>query len=477
MPLVLLVLFAMAWWTIRSGKPSGRGWAIAASIAILVQILPVIAVTVYALIYAAPSQSIGFIIFDSIGSAIGILGLIAFGPRNAVTQAPAESASLPRITGDGTSRILDTIAWMLQIAGYWFGMGWWYRWSRAEGLHRVPEMVFWFQLLGAILLATAVHELGHAGVGIALGMKLRTFLVGPFQWAIRDGRWKFNFIPSKILCAGGAAGVVPADPNQSRWNEICMIAAGPVVNLYVGVIAMCCAFTAKGQSYEEYWQFFALFATICLVMFAGNLIPFRPEASYSDGARIYQLLRGGPLADLQRAFNLASSTHVTAVRPRDYDIHAIRRAQAKFTVGNQALLLRLIAAEHFLDKGAMNEFCEHMAAGEAIFAGSALNAPADWLTIFVFGNALLRRDAARAQQWWAHVEAAKDMETGVNYWLAKSALLWAGGNRKEAFEACGKGEAAAKNPARCGSDQFDLYRLNLLRDTIAAPLFAEEVAS
>jgi len=473
MPLALAVVFAMAWWTLKNGKPSGRGWAIAASIAILVQSLPILLATFFALMHAALSHFIGLLIFDGVALAIGVAGLIVFVPRSATAQTPVNAVKPAKIAGDGTSRILDTIAWALQIAGYWFGMSWWYRWARAEGLHLVPSNPFWFQFVAVLLLSTTMHELGHAGVGMALGMKLRAFVVGPFQWRIRDGRWNFQFIPTKILSADGAAGVVPTDPNQSRWNEICMIAAGPVVNLYIGVIAMCGVLTAKGAPYEQYWQFLALLTTISFISFAGNLVPFRPEASYSDGARIYQLLRGGPLVDLYRAFNIAGATLVTPLRPRDYDIEAIQRASRSFTQGRQAFLLRLFASYYFQDCGKIQDACQALAEAESIYQESAAEIPAELHTDLVFGSAYLRRDAASARVWWDRMSAKKTTHFGIDYWLAQSALFWTENRLEEARGAWNKANALAQKLPAAGAYEFDRYRSTLLHQAIdAAPSVA-----
>jgi hypothetical protein len=334
-------------------------------------------------------------------------------------------------------------------------------------LRPVFGYVFWLQFVLALFVTITLHELGHASVGCALGMRLRAFVVGPLQWRIRDGRWKFQFVPAKILSAEGAAGVVPTDPNQSRWNEICMIAAGPMVNLYTGVIAACIALMAKGQGYEPYWHLLALVATLSFVSFAGNLIPFRPEASYSDGARIYQLLRGGPLADLQRVFNLVGATLVTSLRPRDYDIEAIQRASRTFTSGRQAFLLRMFASFYFQDCGNIPMACQALAEAESIYKDSAAEIPAELHADMVFGNAYLRHDAAGARLWWDRMNSKKPSHLGVDYWLAQSALLWIESHNEEALEAWTKGNALAKQLPVAGAYEFDRDRVSLLHQALS----------
>ena len=92
---------------------------------------------------------------------------------------------------------------------------------------------------------TFVHELGHSAVGLALGMKLRAFVVGPFQWRIESGKWSFQFRPIAILQGGGGAtGIVAPVADFPRERFVWMIAAGPLANLVTGVLALWLAFTA-----------------------------------------------------------------------------------------------------------------------------------------------------------------------------------------------------------------------------------------
>jgi Zn-dependent protease len=475
-PVLVSFLYGMAWWKVKQGKPSGRGWAIAASILMIFQGVPPILI---ALRYSHQMSGLalqGFIAIFAILLIIGVPGLVAFLPRNSMAEGIGQTAPLPRISGDGTSKLLDAIAWLVQIAGYIWGMSLWNKWAWNQGLSRSYGLLDFSAFVLAVLVTIVVHELGHAGVGRALGMRLRSFIIGPFQWRVSEGRWEFKFTLSQILSARGGAGVVPSRPEQNRWEEICMIAAGPAVNLVVGVIAACAALTAQGQPWERWWHFLALLATISFITFLGNLVPFRPEGSYSDGARIYQLLRGGPLVDLHRAFNLAGATHVTAIRPRDYDAGALQRAGEHFKHGQQALVLRLIESEHYLDSGEFDKCCEVLDEGELIYHESASDIPAGSLTVFIIGYGLVRRDVAKARFWWDRREAKGDSERGVNHWMSQSVLFWLEGQPAQANEAWDKANALAQKARPSGSDAFDSYRIELLRGLLKEVPVAEEMA-
>ncbi len=463
MPLVLAVLYGTAWWKVREGKPAARGWAIAASLAMILLSVPMFIAAFYAWVHGSRAHGMRSVMLQGVLVAFGIAGLLAFARRDSLNQTPLTPARPARIAGDGTSSLLDKVAWMLAVAGYFLGQYLWASWGRSHHLPFTHGYGFWLLFVVAALIETAAHEFGHASVGRALGMRLRAFIVGPFQWRIRDGRWKFQFLLAKSLSSGGATAVVPTNPEQSHWNEICMIAAGPAMSLCTGALALVAVLTAKGRPYESYWELFALIATFGLVAFAVNLIPVRPEANYSDGARIYQLLSGGPWADLHRALSIVRATLVTPLRPRDFDIQAIHRAAESFTHGHQALLLRLFATSYFLDSGKIPEAREALAKAEQVYRESASDIPAELHSDFVFDNAFLCRDAASARQWWDRMEAKKPTRFGVDYWLARSALLWIEGHLDEAREAWDKGNALAQELPVAGCYEFDRYRYELLR--------------
>jgi len=462
MPPVLAFLYGMAWWTVKKGKASAGGWAISTSLAIFLQSIPFFVVTHYVWTYAPRGSWMGLLVIDGLLLAHGVPGLIAFAYRDALAKPPLEPAKPPRIAGDGTSRLLDWIAWPLGFAGVFGGLEWWEHWSQTQ---RLPPYRHGFPLsllITSLLITITLHEAGHTTAGLAVGMKLRAFIVGPFQWRIRDGRWRFQFLLSKFLSAGSMTAMAPTNPEQSRWNEICMIAAGPIASLLTGIISLCFALTAKGRPYEMFWGLFAVVTTFSLIGFALNLIPTRPEAIYSDGAQIYQLLSGGPWADLHRALCVAQSSAVTPLRPRNYDIQAIDRAALSFTHGRQALLLRLLASSYFLDSGMIPQARDAFAQAEAIYHESASDIPADLYTGIVFDSAYLRHDAASARQWWDLMEAKKPTHMGVDYWLARSALLWVENQPAEARKAWNKANDLAQKLPEAGTYQFDRYRVGLL---------------
>lgn len=480
----------MAWWTVKQNKPSARNWAIVASI---ISCLIGLGLSVSELLlmqrvqtrglHIPPGGLLEFGILNLAFLGVGVAGLIAFSRHDAKSE-PAFPKKAPRIAGDGTSSVFDFIAIGLGIIGYLVGQNLWYRWALKHHLPLVRGGMYWPILLAAILLDVLLHEIGHASIGLLLGMKLRAFIVGPFQFRVRDGRWRFKFLPTKILSGGGAAALVSGDPSQPQWCEICMIAAGPIFSLMTGLAASVLTQSVVGTEYEKDWQFLALLSTFGFVSFAVNLLPLRPEANYSDGARIYQLLSGGPWVDLHRALAIPASSTVTSLRPRNYDIGAIEKASAWLTTGHRAFLLRLFAVSYLFDSGRQADALLPLAEAERIYHESASDIPAELHTSLVFDTAFLRRDPVAARKWWDLMEAKKPTHLGVDYWLAKSALCWIEGRIDEANLAWTKGAALADKLPSAGCYEFDRSRYIELNKEIVGKVrgsfttqFAEAVPS
>lgn len=234
-----------------------------------------------------------------------------------------------------------------------------------------------------------------------------------------------------------------------------MIAAGPLANLLTGSVAAALAYSAEGASWEPYWEYFAMFATVSLVAGVVNLIPFRPESLYSDGARIVQLFRHSPAADYHRVLKTVTCTLVSARRPRDYDIEAIQRASTHFTAGHQALLLRLFATSYYFEHDSPAEASAALAEAERIYRESASDAPTDLHTSFLIKGAILGRSPAWLREWWHSMEQKKPTNLNQDYWLAKAVFHWADNNAAAAREAYNTGAAYLAKLPDAGTYNYD----------------------
>lgn len=449
-PPVLAGLYGMAWWTLKRAKASARKWAIAASTAILVHSLPLLVVIAYVFRYysAFHGQLRDIAILPALTLTLGVLGLVAFLPRDSAAQPDAAVPAPPRIAGDGTSTAVDTAATVLAFAGYFAGIYFWQRWAAA---HHIQFELGILSTCLALFLTTIVHELGHAITGLALGMKLQGFHAGPLKARNNGSRWQFQFTPAAFA---GSVTLVPRAARPSRWSDIGAIAAGPLASLLTAAVAFQLAVTAKGRPYEHALGFLALLATISFIAFFVNLLPLRPDGLYSDGANIYQRLKGGPWADYRAVTAAVLSSTVTPLRPRDFDIERIQRASAVFTHGRQAVLLRLMASSYYLDRGELASAAASIGDAEAAYDRAPWSITPGLCLTFAFRIALLERDVARARIWWDRA-VPQHPEKKVEYWMANSAILFLEDRAAEARAAWEQASALAAQLPAAGDCDFD----------------------
>jgi hypothetical protein len=434
-------VFGMAWWSLRKGRRSARAWAIAASILDLP--------------------------FFGFGTLVGVAGLIVFWRRENVAKMAIQPKA-PRLPGDGTSKLLEHAVQGLSILGTLAAGYGWYHWAGAQGLSRRDTLTFLMELEFASLAAIGFHELGHVVGGWISEMKLRQLILGPFEWRLHSGKWEFRFQLSGLLLGKGATGMAPTTLKNIRGRNVFMIAAGPVASLVLAGFAVLATLTAKGQPWESYWEIFALTATFSGMGFVVNLIPVRPEDLYSDGAHLYQIMSQGPWADVHLARSMVSSSLVTPLRPRDFDIQVIQRAGRFLDRGLDGMLLRLYAYLHFLDTGQVSQALAALAEAEAIYETTASQVPADLHCDFVFGNAFLKQDRVAARMWWQRMEAKGITGFKVDYWKARTALLWIENRPVEASEAWEKGCAVSQRLPAAGAYEFDRRCFVQLRQALDA---------
>jgi len=466
----------MAWWKVRQRKASARGWAIAASVAIGLQSIP-FGIPIYLMLkYSTTGWHVEMALFAPICLLLGIAGLVVFVPRESVSDFSQRHEKLPREAGDGTSGLLDALSWTFAIVGYLYGQHLWWQWAANHSLQRADSLVYWPFLLLAILIETFVHECGHTLVGLALGMNLRAFVVGPFQWRLEGNRWRFKFLPAKILSGGGLAAMAPTDPKWSKCNEVLMVAGGPLASLCTGFLGLGAVLAIAGSPYHPSWELFSMLSTFGFVAFGINLIPQRPKANYSDGACIYQLLANGPMADFRRVVAQVSSSQVSPTRPRDYDIALIQKAAKAFPGGHKGVGLRLFAFDHYLDCGQEGEAYESLREAAEMSGEVNQKMHSSWFLSFVFGHAYLGGDAVQARKWWDLLRAEKGVELDSFYWMSKSALHLADNDRDEAEKAWSTGYLlAGREPS--GSAEYGLDCYGRLRKALDESSHWPEIAS
>ena len=402
---------------------------------------------------------------------LGVISILAFWrwdpAADKKTAAPVMTSARP---GDGTSTFLNRT--YFAVGSIVFFLIWmaWKQWAHKRGMPSPSLLEGIPQLTIAELAAVFLHECGHALCGIVLGQKVLSFIAGPFQWRRHiEGHWKFKLNPAGFLSTGGATAVVAQRLGEPKWRELCVDFCGAGVNFVTGVVGLWAASRTPDSPWERYCFLLAMFGSISLMAALGNLVPLRTNSGYSDGARIYQLLRSGVWADLHEAYRISVATTVTALRPRDYNINALHRVKAAGIVeGPSELLLHLLAHSHYTDRGQLDRAGDELREAEKIYDGCAVQVPAKLLPMFVMEEALAKRDAARARLWWDRLEAKKPTWFNGDYWMARSALCWVEGNRDEARAAWAKAKEYLNRMPDVGTYAFDRESLALLKTRIEA---------
>jgi hypothetical protein len=460
--LLIAAIFATAWWTVWREKPSGKVWGVVASLINLsTGLLPIV---LWRRDTFRAFGIVGFLSVFGLTTLIGVAGLLIFLRRTRSPQPSIEGSGIGKIPGDGTNKFLNKAASIIGIVGYMMAWQWWGHWAWEK---HVPMSQFTFAIIFlAGFLQVLAHELGHTLAGIAVGMRLRMFLAGPFLWQKREGRWEFKFELGGILGDTGGTGVVPKSPNHPLWHDVCVTLAGPLTNLALGIAALVIAFSSDPESQLQLGGFSALFGAFNLVVFTTNLIPLRIGTHYSDGARLYQLVSGGPWADFHRVAWAVGSTLVTPLRPKDWDLEAMKRASDGIRTGAHGLLLRLWIHSHHLDWGRVEEARVALNDAEQVYHESASDIRVELYTAFVFGTAYTTRNTEATHQWLERMQVKKPTHFNVDYWRAKSAWHWMDGRFGEAKECLIKSEELAAQLPHEGVYEFDRYCCNLLRDAL-----------
>ena len=280
---VLAIIFGLSWWAVVKRRPASRRWG-AASCAIYV-LLPLVEIVRF-------SQPI--LGHRGLLMAAGTVGLFGF------LSKPSQPIGALSIEAN---RELESNGFPLWIKGLFIALIaipsisayiWWVLWCERKGIPSNQNIAHRTLLLALLLipmfnLIIAVRELSSIMAGLALGMRLRTVTVGPLQWRICSGKWKFQFRPREVLAGGTGAGLDSANKNSPRLYRIYVILAGQLGTLVSGLLALWTAFNSAGDSPVQIGGLLAFFGAFCLVICTGNLVP--------SVESIYKTFSDSPSAD------------------------------------------------------------------------------------------------------------------------------------------------------------------------------------
>jgi len=210
----------------------------------------------------------------------------------------------------------------------------------------------------ALIVATLVHELGHAVAGYAAGLRVARFQLGPLE--VRDyGRPHVRLVPS--LQAGVV--LVPFDHTAAlgplRWALIVSTAAGPLIGLVSGAVILA---LAGGPRFDDSLSLAQAVGQVSVVLGLLNLLPLRSGEQLADGRRIISLL----LLDRECGHILASTLMLVEAlsgrRPREWDPGLL----AVMERSPDEVFARLCLYEAAIDRGEIEAAGQHLDAAVAL---------------------------------------------------------------------------------------------------------------
>jgi tetratricopeptide (TPR) repeat protein len=266
----------------------------------------------------------------------GAIGLRFFTASSSSAAPPATPATVKPTTDFWLSKRKSKLQPIVMGIVVWVAVFWSSAWfaihahrAGMPGLHRGQAYWLWFFLF--VLLATSLHESGHALAAWAVGFKLRVISIGPFTFWRDGARFRFRFDLARLFEFGGYMGAVPVSDRNLRWNEIAVIAAGPIANVLTCLVCLDAFFLLPGTAWQQYWWIPALNARLAFALALGNLIPL----GYCDGSMLFHLILGTPagrlLLEHKRIMQIAEDAEACHGRAEFYqeiELHEAMLARA-----------------------------------------------------------------------------------------------------------------------------------------------------
>jgi hypothetical protein len=295
------------------------------------------------------------------------------------------------------------------------------------GAVRVGDWRILIAFPAAWLVATAVHELGHAIAAWSVGWRVHQIAVWPF--VLRWRPLKLCYAPRLSVDASGyMLGLPKSESRIRRWRSIVVSAAGPLASILVILAAilswrmwgsMTGAPASVRMPVEKTWLGWAYppFLAIQLIVVIRSLWPFD---QHSDGSSILSEIRGRSATPSASAWLLAATG--LGVRPRHWPeglVEAAETTAARDGAATEALLVSLFSA---LDAAAPDPARMRRALDRIVAAGVPDVA---WLVWDAFIAARYENDPDRAERQLARLDAGAD---GPNVNLARAALAAARGD-------------------------------------------------
>jgi hypothetical protein len=241
----------------------------------------------------------------------------------------------------------------------------------------------------ALIVATLVHELGHAVAGMATGLRVARVHLGPIE--IRD-----YARPYVKLVWSLQAGVVlvPFDRSGTlgalRWSLILSTAAGPLAGLVSGAAILG---LVGGLRFDDPLSVPQAIGQMSLILGVLNLLPIRSGEQLADGRRMFSLLLHNRESGEILAATLMLVEALSGRRPRDWDPALL----AIMERSPDEVFARLCLYEAAIDRGEIEAAGKHLDAAVALRSEKWTAADAILFTEAAYYAARHRGDARVAR--------------------------------------------------------------------------------
>src|SRR5581483_4081598 len=195
--------------------------------------------------------------------------------------------------------------------------------------------------------------------------------------------------------------LAPLHLARIRSRRVFLILGGPVASFTIASLATLAALSAPAHFWQPFWELLCMISAISVNAFVINLMPLKPDHSYSDGAKVAQLMKNGPWAGVDFVSSMVAASLVTSARPRDWNIDAIREVCEFLPKGHEGMRIRLCASMYSLDSGETDQALFYLQDAEEACEHLRKSLSADFCAEFVFLNAILQHDTRVAERWWA----------------------------------------------------------------------------
>lgn len=323
-----------------------------------------------------------------------------------------------------------------------------------------------------LLLAVALHEMGHLLGGRLANFRAFLFVAGPIMAERRRDRWALRFNPHLSLWRGASVSA-PTDASHLRGRTLLMLAIGPAASLMAGLTCAAIGILTgpPSRSWPSFWLF--MFGAASLMVGITTLVPVGSLGINNDGNRILQLLRRSSGWQGELALLALVGISSAGRRPCTWDGRLIEQVLTLSAASPLGILSRRFACAHALDKGHQVTAGRHLE--QALAHRSLLRRAAQpgLLAQGAYFFSIHAGDTARARALLGEI-SYEGLAMPHQISLAEAAVLFAEGKASEAAAALERSRqqlprATNLGIARADTDLIDKLRKRLVNSQDQRP--------